>query len=175
MALREAQLFLAEMEAGKPGRWLTLTGKQGVGKTFLARQILERSKLSNPGRVSLWSPLGASGTMQDRDRRPYCIWLDATRMAERMRGGEYDLPESFGPDWCLVVDDIGTARDRTDFLAEGLYRLANSRLGKWTVFTSNLGLQEIAERIDPRFASRLIRDENRIVTITAPDYALRRK
>lgn len=174
-ALTKARALIAEMEAGQPGRWLTITGLQGVGKTFLARQMLERSKLSNPGRHALWSPPGASGIRRDCDARPYCIWLDATRMAERMRAGEYDLPESFGTDWCLVVDDIGAARDKTDFLAEGLYRLANSRLGRWTIWTSNLSLKEIAERIDPRLASRLIRDENQIVTISAPDYALRHR
>ena len=37
------------------------------------------------------------------------------------------------------------------------------------------GVHRIAARLDGRIASRLIRDENRLVTIKAGDYALRIK
>jgi hypothetical protein len=43
------------------------------------------------------------------------------------------------------------------------------------IWTTNLTLKEISANLDPRISSRLIRDDNRIITINAPDYALRRR
>lgn len=163
--------FIEDMETGRDPRWLTLLGNPGTGKTMLARQVLEQSRKSNPGEASLW--LGGTGIYREENRRPYCLWLDATKFANRMRSGEYDLPESYGPDWCVALDDIGAGRDRTDFVADGIYRFANRRLNRWTVWTSNLTLKEISDRIDARVASRLVRDENVLVTLDCHDYAMR--
>lgn len=163
-----AAAFVADMACGKtPGRWLTFTGKTGCGKTMLARQILEQSGKSNPGRDT-WGPFPGPYLPP----RPYCVWLDATQFADSMRSGHYHLPESLANDWCVVLDDIGTVRDRTDFVAEAIYRFCNARMGKWTVFTSNLSLEQIMDQIDERVASRLIRDNNTMHRITARDYAL---
>jgi len=157
-------MFVAEMEAGGPGRWLTITGRSGTGKTMLARQILERSRHSNPGRHASWP---------GRTTRPACRFIDEAEFADRLRGGEYGLAQTFANDWCVVFDDLGAARDPNAFLADQVYRFCNVRLGKWTVFTSNFNLREIQDRIDERVASRLIRDRNKGVRIKAEDYALR--
>jgi len=174
-AAEQASFFISSMAAGLPPYWLTFSGIPGTGKTMLAKQIFEEAKKHNPGRHSLWVPPGASGVLRDEDRRPYCIWLDAARFATRMREGEYNLPESYAPDFLLVFDDLGTDRDKTDFIAEAVYRLAASRLGRWTVWTTNLTAAEVSERIDNRVASRMIRDENRFVSLRCGDYALRKK
>lgn len=163
--------FIEEMETGGEPRWLTFLGNPGTGKTMLARQVLEQSRKSNPGEAALW--LGGTGIYHEENRRPYCLWVDATRFAERMRKGEYDLPESYGADFCVALDDVGAGRDRTDFIADAIYRFANRRLRRWTVWTSNLTLAEISARIDPRVASRLVRDENALVTLDCKDYAMR--
>lgn len=60
-------------------------------------------------------------------------------------------------------------------VADALFRLANARIGRWTVWTSNLTHREISDSIDARLASRLIRDGNKGIRITAPDYALRNR
>lgn len=159
-----AAKLVAEMQAGAPPRWLTITGLQGSGKTLLARQIMGQAVRLNPGGASLW--------IGDR-RRPRCVWLDETKFAEALRT-DSGLPEYLRDDFLVVIDDLGTARERWDMVADGLYRLANARLGRWTVWTSNLTHDEIT-KIDARLASRLIRDGSKGVRITAPDYALRKR
>jgi len=166
-------MFIRDMEEGRPGRWLTLLGDPGVGKTMMARQMLAQSRLSNPGGGSgVWIS-GTSAGDTERNPRPKCVWIDASAFAKRMLNGQYDEPENYFNDWCVVFDDLGAARDTsTNYIADAIYRFANSRLGKWTIWTSNLRLQEISARLDPRIASRLIRDENRLIEIEARDYAL---
>ncbi len=91
-----------------------------------------------------------------------------------MGGGEWDLPEYLRADYLVTVDDLGRSRDTAaGTFADGLCRLADNRLGRWMIWTTNLTLPEIASRLDPRIASRLIRDDNRLVNIKAGDYALR--
>jgi hypothetical protein len=161
------------MEARAAPYWLTFSGVPGCGKTMLSRQIYEQGRLSNPGNVELWQP--GSGVMTEDMRRPACVWMTEEGFARKLRGGDYDLPRSLLPDWLVVLDDLGTARDNTAFIADALFNLCNHRAGKWTVFSTNLKLSEIQQRIDPRVASRLIRDENQFVQISAPDYALRKR
>lgn len=175
-AVDAATRYIADMVAGAEPYWLTLSGDPGTGKTMLARQIFEQSKRHNPGRHSLWVPPSqATGVLRDSDRRPYCIWLDATKFAERLKSGEYDLPESLRPDWVVAFDDLGASRDKTDFVPEAIYRLATGRLGKWMLWTTNLTPAEIASRLDARITSRLLRDDNKLVTLKCRDYALRGK
>lgn len=160
------------MAANQPGRWLTFTGVPGCGKTMLARQIFDAAKACNPGEAhAVW--FGGFGYMTDRSRRPGRVWLTAVDFAERIRAGrEFSLPEDLATDYLVVLDDLGATRDTTSYLAEAIYRLCNARIGKWTVFTSNLDATAISSQIDPRVTSRLIRDGNIAHRIVAGDYAL---
>lgn len=170
-AAARAEKFVADMARGAQPYWLTIAGPQGTGKTMLARQILAQARLHNPGdRSSIW--VSGSGVHDERNRRPRCVWLHAHEFGDRMKAGEWDLPEYLQADYCVVLDDLGAARDKSDFLADALYRLADRRMHRWTVWTTNLTLADIRERLDARISSRLIRDENAIVSITAKDYAL---
>lgn len=173
-AVGACRRFAADMETDRSPYWLTLCGLQGTGKTMLARQVFEFARQScNPGRHALW--VSGSGIHNESNRRPNCVWLESYRFGDRMRGGEYDLPEYLRADYLVVVDDLGAARDKSDFLADGLYRLADQRSHRWMIWTTNLTLREISERLDPRISSRLIRDDNRVVQLNCPDYALRRR
>jgi len=160
-----AAAIVAEMGARSIPRWLTITGKQGNGKTTLARAIFEQAQQLNPGNASLWySP----------PRRPRCVWYNETDFAAEVQQWPR-LPEYLRDDYLVVIDDLGTARERWDQVADALYRLANARLGRWTVWTSNMTHAEIDAKLDARLASRLIRDGSKGVRITAPDYALRNR
>ncbi len=175
-----AAKLVAEMELGLTGRWLSLLGDSGAGKTMLARQIFEQAKRINPGNPAnspIWPPdwfeKRRPGEHSYTASRPYCMWFETSKIADDMRDGAWNLPESLTDDFCVVVDDLGASRDKTDFLADALYRIANRRLGKWTIWTANLSLEELQDRIDPRLSHRLIRDDNVVVTLDCGDYALR--
>lgn len=166
--------FVAAVAAGAPPYWLTLTGIQGSGKTMLAKQAFAEASQYNPGNASVW--IAGHGIYDGSNRRPRCVWYTLPDFKEQMLGGDYGLPEYLRQDFLVAMDDLGAARDtRDNALAEGLYRLADQRMGRWMLWTTNLTLKEIADRWDPRLSSRLIRDENRLVAISAPDYALRKR
>lgn len=167
--------FIADMERGVTPYWLTLLGVPGVGKTMLARQTFLQSRKCNPGdRSAIW--VTGTGVYDEHNRRPRCVWFDAPAFKDRMLGGEYDLPEYLRADYLVVIDDLGAARDtRDNALAEGIYRLANARAARWMIWTSNLSLADVQSRIDARVSSRIIRDDNRLVTISAQDYALAKR
>ena len=165
-----AAALVAEMQAGRPARWLTLTGNRGSGKTSLAAEIFRQARRINPGSASMW--------IGDR-RRPRCVWFDETEFAAAIET-DTRLPEYLADDYLVVIDDVGSARERWDRVADALFRLANARLGKWMVWTSNLTVKGIEDKVDGRLASRLQRDvapgvRNMGVRITAPDYALRNR
>lgn len=74
----------------------------------------------------------------------------------------------------LVVDDIGAERDTTGFAAEKLNTLLGARVGKWTVITSNLYLEQLGG-IDPRISDRIIREPgNQYIELTTTSYAVRK-
>ena len=178
LALAAATRFVADMAMAHEPRWLTFAGVCGCGKTFLALQIFAQAEHHNPGnpkRNPIWPSDWATSprTSLDGFRRPRCVWMTANQFAARMRGGDYQLPEYLAEDFLVAIDDIGAARDTTNFIADALYRLCNVRLGRWTLFTTNLTLGDIEAQIDGRVASRLIRDANSMVDIDAGDYALR--
>ena len=157
--------IVSDMRSGAAPYWLTLTGAQGCGKTMLAFQVFDQARAINPGSASLW--------IGER-RRPRCYWYTEPDFADAIRT-DTRLPEYLADDYLVLIDDLGTARERFEHVADALYRLANARLGKWTLWTSNLTHTEIADKIDQRLASRLIRDANTGIRITAPDYALRNR
>lgn len=170
-AVDKAERFVSDMARGAQPYWLTLSGLQGTGKTMLARQIFAQARRHNPGdREAIW--VTGHGVYDHRDRRPRCVWMHSHEFGERMRSKEYDLPEYLRADFLVVLDDLGAARDSTDFLADGLYRLADQRMHRWTIWTTNLTLDEISSKLDGRISSRLIRDDNAIVSIKASDYAM---
>jgi DNA replication protein DnaC len=143
---------------------------------MIAEQLFARCMRFNPAdRVGCWQT--GVGVYSDRTRRPRCFWMRATEFADRVHK-DFEYAEWLGRDFLVGVDDVGAAREdggRTSWLPEALYRLCNARLGKWTIFTTNLSLTEIGRTIDERIASRMIRDGNQFHRINAGDYALRPK
>lgn len=178
-AAEACRTFVADMDRGAEPYWLTLVGKFGCGKTMLARQIFDAARRINPGNPTnnpVWPPDYDSRTDRVYEaERPACFYFDEKDFAQRMRQGEFDLPETLRGDFFVVLDELGFSRDPTNFVAEAIARLAQCRLRGWTVWCSNLGIAEIGDRIDGRVSSRLIRDENKVVQISSPDYALLRR
>jgi len=73
----------------------------------------------------------------------------------------------------LVIDDLGSPRDINGYLADCYAKICEERLGKWTIITTNKPLGQIAEEIDARIASRMIRGGSKVVATNAGDWNLR--
>lgn len=127
---------------GKHSGNLLLTGRPGVGKTFLsaciAREVTER------GFSVVYDTAGSIfRTMED----------------EQFRRGEDDDGEAvqrFLRCDLLIIDDLGTEMN-SSFVQSALYRLLNGRLlsGKSTVINTNLTPDELGRRYSAAILSRI--------------------
>ena len=74
----------------------------------------------------------------------------------------------------LAVDDVFTGYTQSEaaaaFNASMLYELMEARIGKWTLFASNVAPQDMP---DARLASRLVRWGNEVINMQgAQDYGV---
>lgn len=125
-------------------RGLYLHGTVGTGKTHIAYGIYKHLKDDMHLSVRFHNTTELMFDIKrDFDRNQY----DKQRWDER-------LTEFRG---VLILDDIGAER-LTDFVAETFYLIINSRYNDMlpTIFTSNLPIGELAERISDRTASRIV-------------------
>lgn len=92
-------------------------------------------------------------------------------MMVKLYGGEYDGFEEIAGEYLLAIDDFAATHDPSKFGVSKLMELMNKRERKWTVFTSNLNMQQIAE-MDTRIASRLIRHGSKVIEMHCGDFNL---
>lgn len=88
--------------------------------------------------------------------------------------GEQELIERYGTCPLLILDDLGAEQVRgTGWVEDRLYQIIGERHGNLvsTVFTSNLNLQELADRIGERVAWRILEmcGQERIVHLEGPN------
>ncbi len=146
--------------------WLTLSGQSGAGKTHLARQI-HRYWQKRAGWATIQGRAGAVCSLRES------TFLSWRRFMERQRGGAFDELQDVRAMQFLVIDDIGAEHDPNGFARARLDELIDGRLGKWTVITTNLSLDEIHDKLDGRIASRMKRGGSRVIETTATDFNLR--
>ena len=125
-------------------RNLFLSGAPGLGKTFLSACIARA--VSEQGRSVVYDTAG-NIFAQFEDRK---FWRGGESQEARDETRRYlncDL---------LILDDLGSELT-TQFTQTALYELINTRLvaGRHTVISSNLSLQEVAQRYSPQIASRI--------------------
>lgn len=163
-AVAAAGQLYSEMQSGSTPRWLSLVGRSGTGKTHLARRVWNRWKKN----LQDYRETEDSVTVR-RDGR----WIYWPQAVDRIRDGEYGLVPALEQADMVILDDIGGEYDPNGFTTSKLNTLANARLGKWTIITSNLSLQQIASNLDQRIADRMIRAGNKVLEMETTSYSVR--
>jgi DNA replication protein DnaC len=158
MALAAGQ-FVFEFNSQNSPRWLSFLGKSGTGKTFLSDAIFQHAKKNHRLMHHLDLCCGVS----------MFFW---PRLLSKLRDGEYWKVADIADSNFLFLDEIAIEHDASGFARDKLCEILSCRVGKWTVLTSNLTLQQL-EAIDGRIASRMVRDRNIVIPVETVDYAAR--
>lgn len=145
------QLWLNDILHGekKRARWVTLHGVPGCGKSHLCMAAI--ATLKNEGKkAQRWSWI----KLRDDIFSKTCPGL--VRQIKEMP--------------YLAIDDIFSDDRAKESGGSLLYELMESRLGKWTLLTTNLAPGDMQ---DARITSRLVRGRNVVVNMQeADDYSL---
>ncbi|GED13785.1 ATP-binding protein [Aneurinibacillus migulanus] len=136
---------------------LLMTGPYGVGKSHLAKSI--QNRLIENGYT--------------------CIYISTPKLLTKIRStynreseySELELLEVIEQVDCLVLDDIG-AENGTDWTESKVFEVVESRLGKHTIYTTNLSGKQLEKQIGERNMSRLMQDTETLQVI-GEDYRRR--
>ena len=135
--LKLCQRFAKNFGSGN----LLFVGGTGLGKTFLSACIAR--EVADRGYSVAYESAGHLFSKLEKNR----FSPDEASEAEVYRLEHCDL---------LIIDDLGTELPG-NFVTAALYNLVNDRLltGKPMVISTNLNIDEIAQRYSPQIASRL--------------------
>lgn len=180
---REAVQLCSDVLVGLEPRWLFLCGRSGVGKTHLADRIaafLQKwgewayNKRERPKRDPSFEHYETTYAYAQTG----AVSVKWSKIVDMARDGDFSEYNACKNDVYKVIDDLGAEgfgpdRKPTPFVVNQLGKLADARIGKWTVWTSNFMKRDFAEIFDVRIASRMLREGNVIVEVDARDYNIR--
>jgi len=168
-AKRETETFIRSIKTGLQPYALSLLGNSGTGKTMLSKIVMGELRVNGWGCIESVAERIEGGKFI----RATASFRDWRRVSDKIKSGEYDIIDALEEPFLLVLDDVGSDYDPSKMVASKLDRLIRSRRGKWTFITCNLLLHQVAEGLDPRIASFMIRDGNKVVEINSTDFSLR--
>lgn len=124
-------------------RGLYIHGPVGTGKTHIAYSLKKH-----------WDEKGRSSLFKNTTELIRSIKNDFDKKLYDRDREEQDIMESKG---LLFLDDIGSEKI-TEFVAETFYLIVNHRYQEVLpiIFTSNLPIADLAERVGDRTASRIV-------------------
>ncbi len=134
--------------------------------------MLARAIMAYCRREGAWFTVrGLSGDVPNRHPLLSVNWRDA---CAEMRVGDFstvtalttpkrDLDHAI---WCAIIDDLGAGEElERSYLRNAVDRVADARLGQWTIWTSNLPLEQISRDLDRRVTSRMHRGGNMVIEV----------
>jgi len=138
--------WVADIKSGEEPWNLCLLGPSGVGKTHLARAAC---------------------------RTVHGVFRQWFRILGAIRDGYPGIPTQLEDERILCIDDLGAGYD-TDFSKALAAEMAERRVRKFTLWTSNLTPEALAREFDTRLVSRLIRGKNQVFSFKeCEDYSLK--
>ena len=144
-AVASCRQFADNYKSGRQGGCLLLTGRPGVGKTFLTHCIA-KELIDNGHSVIYYS----AGELFDK--------LARSRFGREQDDGE-DITSDEYLSGCelLIIDDLGTEMVNS-FVGSALFQLLNSRIsrGLGIVISTNLSVQELSRTYSERISSRIL-------------------
>jgi len=143
----------------RPARWLSYLGRSGTGKTYLAKRLFRFASTHTDWSRCAYLPR-------------YIYWPEFVQQLRDPESNAKGMRNDMGNWPVLLLDDCGAERDTTGFAQEELNTLLGRRVGKWTLFTSNLTPEGIA-KVDERIRERLVRDDNIAVVVNTVAYSTR--
>jgi hypothetical protein len=166
-AVKNFCMDVLSKESGTRGRWLTILGPSGIGKTLILQQAFQFLRMHWMTDVKTRWPDGTkSGRTREFAHVIPSVHLDHFKAASEY--AKFDL---------IYVEDIGAGEGLGDKGAGKVTRnrlaeLMQLRTGKFTLADANLTLGEVATQLDPRIASRLKRDGSILIELSPeiPDY-----
>jgi len=167
MMINACARFVLAMKNGDKPYWLSMVGSSGAGKTYTAKRIFRWHR--DCGLFSDGTSQG-KGLVEVVYAREWCWWPGLSRLLKGNDG--YGQLRDMESAQFSVVDEIGADLDKSGHVTDCLSNGLASRVGKWTIITSNKSLGQIGRDIDQRVASRMIRDGSQIIEVNVKDYGL---
>ena len=136
------------------------TGKNGSGKTHLAVAVMREFALNLNQCYFITVP--------------ELLFRIRSRIRQSVEGGEEGIIKKFKNYEFLILDELG-AEKVTDYSLQILYLIIAGRENSLrpTLITSNLSLQGIEDKLDPRLASRIA--GGKVIKFECDDYRLKNK
>jgi DNA replication protein DnaC len=160
LMLETAKTFADAATINHEPHWITFCGTPGTGKTFLADIVFNHLKNLKP---LVDHPSLTSGAMRRHWPKTFGKIMD----------GEFWRIEEMGDANLLMLDELSCSLDQKGTEREYMWRVLSDRINKWTIITSNYSLDKIANLIDVRIASRMVRDGSVVVEVNTVDFANR--
>lgn len=162
-AAKKVAISYVESFDPKNPRNILFAGSYGLGKSHLAASISK--SLMRKGFTSIFIAV------------PKLLTKIRDTYRSKSEHTEAELLETLEKVDCLILDDVGAEQskkqdDGESWAVSKLFEIIDGRVGRHTVFTTNLTSKELQDRIGPRSYSRMMQNTE-VVKVIGEDYRLK--